>query len=243
MTPAGASPGLSLAAVRLSGVDPGLEHLLDDAELARANTFRSPALRNRFVAGRIALRLHISSLTGDSADSLKANYFCPSCRNRTGKSHGIPSYHVPSRPAPLRSSLSRSGDWCLLAVSLNDAVAGIGVDIEAKPDAIFYGFQSLALTAREREKIQQVPPRLRAKIQTRLWVRKEAALKALGTGLAMDPTLIDVSEPIPAILRDPPPPGVWKLKDISPASIGLPHDVTASVAVLQLGGEYRVSGC
>ena len=224
----------TLAAVRLSDVDLGLEHLLDGPELARADAFHTPAQRNRFVAGRIALRLTISSITGDSAASLKSKYFCPSCRNATRKSHGIPSYEAASsRTAPLRSSLSRSGDWCVMAISMDVSITGIGVDIEASADADFHGFQSVAMTEHERDKLQDVPPPLRAGFQTRLWVRKEAVLKALGTGLALDPSLVEVSESIPAVLRGPAPAGVWKLEDVSPASIGLSHHVTAAVAVLQ----------
>jgi 4'-phosphopantetheinyl transferase len=97
MTAALADFGVSLAAMRLSDVDLGLEHVLDDDELARAATFGSPGLRDRFVAGRIALRLHISALTGDGPGSLKVNYVCPSCRNETGPSHGVPGLVLAGR--------------------------------------------------------------------------------------------------------------------------------------------------
>ncbi|WP_350002696.1 4'-phosphopantetheinyl transferase superfamily protein [Pseudarthrobacter sp. WHRI 8279] len=223
--------GLSLAAVRLSDADLGLTHILDEAELARAATFRSPALRDTFTAGRIALRLHISALTGDSPGSLTADYFCPTCGNRAG--HGIPQYRLPSRTGHLRASLSRSANWCLLAASLDEGLAGIGVDLEDGSAADFDGFPSLALTATERGQLQEVPPALKAKFQTRLWVRKEAVLKALGTGLAKAPSAVDVSGPIPAGLSGPPAAALWKVEDLSPAALGLPGGFAAAIATWQ----------
>lgn len=233
MTPAAESPGLSLAAVRLSGVDLGLEHLLDDAELVRANAFRSPFQRDRFVAGRIALRQHVCAQTGDSPGSLTLNYVCPSCRNHTGQGHGIPGYQSPSRPGPLRVSLSRSGDWCMLAASLDEGMTGLGVDIEAKPSAGFDGFQAVAMTACEQETLEEVEPSLRSAFMTRLWVRKEAVLKALGTGLALDPARVDVAGPIPRLPDDPCQPEHWHLEDIRPSSVGLPEEFAAACAIRQ----------
>ncbi|GGH91284.1 hypothetical protein GCM10007170_07080 [Arthrobacter liuii] len=226
-----AEPVPSLDAIRLSGVDLGLAHLLDAAELDRAATFRSPALQNRFLAGRIALRLHISALTGEDPGSLIADYACPSCRNHGDTGHGIPQYRLPSHPGRLRASLSRSGDWCLLAASLDQDVEGIGVDIEDGTAADFAEFQSLALTANERRELHNAPPALGVRLQTGLWVRKEAVLKALGTGLAQDPVLVDVSGSQPAVLGQPPLPGLWNLEDINPASVGLPDNFIASRAV------------
>lgn len=223
MTPA--DRALSLAAVRLSGVDLGLAHVLGEAELARASTFRSPALREAFLAGRIALRLHISALTGDSPGSLEPDYFCPTC---SGQGHGIPRYRLPSRPGLLRASLSRSGSWCVVAAALDDRIAGMGVDIENGSAADFAGFPSLAMTANERGQLEKVPPALKPRFQTRLWVRKEAVLKALGTGLAKAPSLVDVSGSTPSGLTGPPGQALWSLEDVRPA--GLPEDFAASIA-------------
>ncbi|GAA3400904.1 4'-phosphopantetheinyl transferase family protein [Pseudarthrobacter polychromogenes] len=223
-----AARGLSLAAVRLSDVDLGLAHVLDEAEVARASTFRSPALRDAFLAGRIALRLHISALTGDSPESLEEHYLCPTCSS--GQGHGIPRYRLPSRPGLLRVSLSRSGSWCVVAAALDDRIAGIGVDIENGSAADFEGFPSLAMTANERGQLEKVPPALKTRFQTRLWVRKEAVLKALGTGLAKAPSLVDVSGPTPSGLTGPPGRALWSLEDLSPAGLGLPGDFAASIA-------------
>lgn len=230
MTPAKIVPGVSLAAVRLSDVDLGQEHLLDGAEVVRADSFRSGPLRDRFVAGRIALRLHISALTGYDPGALKADYFCPSCKNRNSQGHGLPLYQLPPSIGSLHVSLSRSGAWCLLAASLDARVAGIGVDIEQGSSAGFDGFESLAMTANERNHLQELPCALKNAYQTRLWCRKEAVLKALGTGLATAPSLFDVSGSTPAGPGSQAGPELWKLEDISPASIGLPRDFVAALA-------------
>jgi 4'-phosphopantetheinyl transferase len=120
-----------------------------------------------------------------------------------------------------------------LAASLDDAIAGIGVDIENGSAADFDGFPSLVMTANERGQLQEVPPALKARFQTRLWVRKEAVLKALGTGLAKAPSAVDVSGPIPAGLSGPPAAALWKVEDLSPAAVGLPGDFAASIATWQ----------
>lgn len=222
---------LSLAAVRLSDVDLGLAHVLDYAEQDRVRTFRSSAQRDRFMAGRIALRLHIGALTGESPSSLKAYYLCPSCRNQSSQAHGIPQYQLASLTSPLRASLSRSGNWCLLAGSLDDDIVGVGVDIENESSANFDGFEAVAMTARERGQLRSVPPLLETAFKTRLWVRKEAVLKALGTGLAIDPSRVDVSGSNPAVLGMPPMPEQWHVGDINPLSVGLPKDFAAALAL------------
>jgi 4'-phosphopantetheinyl transferase len=124
-----------------------------------------------------------------------------------------------------------SPDWCLLAASFDDRVAGVGVDIQAKSSAGFNGFQRVAMTAWEREKLGDVPRTLRPEFQTRLWVRKEAVLKALGIGLAMDPATLDVSGPIPHVPGKPALQGRWQLEDVSPSEVGLPEEFTAGCAI------------
>jgi 4'-phosphopantetheinyl transferase len=217
--------------VRLSAVDLGLAYLLDDAEQDRAKTLRTPALRDRFMAGRIALRLHVSALTGDSPSSLTADYVCPSCRNLSSKGHGVPRYKLPSSTSSLPVSLSRAGEWCLIAASLDDDVSGVGVDIENGAAVNSEGIESVAMTPNERDQLRNVSPSLRIEFQTRLWVRKEAVLKALGTGLAMDPSKVDVSGATPEVLDEPPFSDQWHIEDIDPVSIGLPEDTAAACAI------------
>jgi 4'-phosphopantetheinyl transferase len=219
-----------LAAVRLSAVDLGQTHTLDDAERQLAAAFRSSGQRDRFLAGRIALRLHAANVAGVSPGSLQADYVCPNCM-RGDRAHGMPLYRAGPDTLPVRASLSRSGNWCLLAATADERVIGMGVDLESRASADFEGFQAVALTAREREYLQGVAPLRRSLCQTQLWTRKEAVLKALGTGLMIDPALVDVAGAAPLV------PGRrgyerWLLEDLNPGALGLPDTSLAVVALL-----------
>jgi 4'-phosphopantetheinyl transferase len=219
-----------LAAVRLSAVDLRQTHTLDGAERQLAAAFRSSGQRDRFLAGRIALRLHAADVAGVSPGSLQADYVCPNCM-RGDRAHGMPLYRAGPDTLPVRASLSRSGDWCLLAATSDKQVLGVGVDLESRASADFEGFQGVALTVREREYLQGVAPQRRSHCQTHLWTRKEAVLKAMGTGLMIDPALVDVAGAAPQV------PGRrrserWLLEDLNPGSLGLPDTSLAVVALL-----------
>jgi 4'-phosphopantetheinyl transferase len=220
-----------LAAVRLSAVDLGQAHTLDDAERQLAAAFRSAGQRDRFLAGRIALRLHAANVAGASPGSLQADYVCRNCM-REDRAHGMPLYRAGPGRLPVRASLSRSGDWCLLAATTDEQVLGVGVDLESRASADFEGFEAVAMTAREREYLQTVAPPLRSFRQTQLWTRKEAVLKALGTGLIIDPALVDVAGAVPLVPGRRHGSEGWLVEDLSPGSVGLPDDCFAVMALL-----------
>jgi 4'-phosphopantetheinyl transferase len=241
---------IRLAAVKLSSVDVRDADTLDDAERRLASLFGSALQRDRFLAGRIALRRHAAAVAGAGAGDLRADYVCREC-TRDDHVHGMPRYQTgPSRPAVL-ASLSRAGDWCLLAATADEQVLGVGVDLEDSTAASFEGFGPVALSAREGEHLERVEPALRASFQTVLWTRKEAVLKALGRGLSVvDPSLVDVAGPVPLLpdfLQEPGVPLVtgvpssadreggrrrWMVDAVNPGSVGLPDSFSAAVAVL-----------
>jgi len=222
-----------LVAVQLSGVDLGKVDILDEAERNRAATLSSSAQRDRFVAGRIALRLHAANLAGVSPGMLRADYLCPSCRHQD-KAHGMPRYQVPSTGLPVKVSLSRSGDWCLLAGTTDDGVVGVGVDMEAEGAAGFDGFEAVAMTACEREQLQGIPPSRKALFQTRLWARKEAVLKALGIGLTDDPAVVDVSSSVPLVRGRMTGSERWVIEHVDPAAVGMPKSFFAVLALRRM---------
>lgn len=229
-----AGPGISrisLAAVRLSSVDLGRVGTLDEAERRLAAAFGSNDQQDRFLAGRIALRDHAARVAGVSPGALMAYYVCEEC-NRGDRAHGMPRYQAGPRGSTVRASLSRSGDWCLLAASTDEEVLGVGVDLESGTAADFEGFGSVAMSAREREQLQNLAPSLRARFQTLLWTRKEAVLKALGSGLTVDPRLVDVSGPVPLVPGRESSSDRWLIDVVSPDSVGLPDGVIATVALL-----------
>lgn len=69
---------------------------------------------------------------------------------------------------------------------------GVGVDLESVVGADFEGFDEVALTHAERGHVGSLPGHLRPTARARLWARKEALVKALGTGFTdRDPGLVD----------------------------------------------------
>jgi 4'-phosphopantetheinyl transferase len=95
-----------------------------------------------------------------------------------GKPHlqGFPGWHF---------NLSDSGDWALLA--LNQGVP-IGVDLECHKDHL--DTRSLAanhFSQAEQVALREAPSLVQTEMFLRIWSRKEACLKALGSGLSVAP--------------------------------------------------------
>jgi 4'-phosphopantetheinyl transferase len=220
-----------LAAVKLSDVDLGQVHTLDGAERQLALKFSSPMQRDRFLAGRIALRFHVARVAGVNPDSLYADYVCGRCSSED-RAHGAPRYRTRADGLLVQASLSRSRDWCLMAAMVDELVLGVGVDLECSISAGFEGFGVVAMTAGEREYIQRLPLSLRPLIQTVMWTRKEAVLKALGQGLSLDPSLVDVAGVVPLGPWWTSGSEQWVVEDVNPSPLGLPNNSIAAKALL-----------
>ncbi len=81
---------------------------------------------------------------------------------------------------PLEFNLSHSGGIIALAVARD----GVGVDIEAvRPLPELDAMAARSLAATEHREWTAAPPERRLDVFHRLWTRKEACLKAAGTGL------------------------------------------------------------
>ena len=102
---------------------------------------------------------------------------------RCGEQHGPP--RVVGHPG-LHVSLSRTRDLVAVAVSVD---APVGIDVEVLAGTRFDGFDAVALHPVERA--ADLDDRTRAVS----WVRKEAALKALGTGFSVDPATVPAPAP------------------------------------------------
>jgi len=143
---------------------------------------------------------------------------CPRCGSDT---HGRPRL-VPTATVrhPAFVSLGRAGDLSVVAVT--DA-GPVGVDVEAEGAAEFAGFEDVVLHPGERGAASAD--------RTRVWVRKEALLKAYGLGLAVDPgdVMLDHDRIASWDSHHRPPGAVW-LRDVP-----VPGYVV-SVAVLPVAG-------
>jgi phosphopantetheinyl transferase len=165
------------------------EGLLADEDLQRAAHFRQAGDRYNFVLGRTMVH-HLIRQAGISAPS--AFSFAD---------HGKP--FLPGRPA---FNISHSGAWVACAVSRN---ALIGIDIETFGHLQDYRALLAVVThPNERRSIDKVAADEQGAWFKRCWTRKEAVLKAIGSGLSDDLCSIDVrleeGEPVldhPASLR------------------------------------------
>lgn len=153
-----------------------LEAMLEPWERERLERFAFPWLRTRYAVAHAALRTVAGRCLGRSPTALRW----------TLGAHGKPG--LPG--TGLELNLSHAGDWGLIAVSDRHP---LGVDIEAvapvraSPEMI----RAVTSTA-ERAAFAALPAREHAVAFFRLWVRKEAVIKALGTGLSRPLDTIDV---------------------------------------------------
>jgi 4'-phosphopantetheinyl transferase len=154
--------------------------ILDRTETARAAAFARAEDRHRFEAGHVMVRVLLASYLGLDAASLPLyTEACPLC----GGPHGRPAVAAEPR---LHFSLSHGGGYALAAFSL----VPIGVDVEPLPRHEVVDDLIGCLDEIERRELAALPERARPAAFARAWVRKEARLKALGTGLAVDPATI-----------------------------------------------------
>ncbi len=186
-----------------------LEAMLDPHEQERLRQFAFPWLRTRYAVAHAALRTVAARCLGTAPTDV---------RWATGP-YGKP---FPAGSG-LELNLSHAGDWGMIAVGHR---CPVGVDIEAivpgraGPEMI----RAVTSTA-ERAAFAALPVREHPRAFFRLWVRKEAVIKALGTGLSRPLDTIDVplaaeAPPGGVVLRPSPAPGVrWWLWDV-PAPLG-----------------------
>jgi 4'-phosphopantetheinyl transferase len=118
--------------------------------------------------------------------TLEFDRTCPWC----GAKHGKPRIIWPE--SSLDFSISVSADRALLGVSTNTRV---GVDLEFQfPQFDVSALARRWLTGPELGAISALPAKDRQAWFLRTWTRKEAILKALGTGLSKDPRYLTVGE-------------------------------------------------
>ena len=201
---------------------------LSAEEKTRAAAFRFERDQNRFMAGRGALRVLLGCYTGLPPEKLVFRY----------GAHGKPELAGTDAAPPLHFNLAHSDHLALLAFARSGAV---GVDVEkirpvgdesALARRFFMPCESAALAA--------LPEARRAESFFRLWTRKEAWLKAAGTGLSGSLSAFEVtflpgdSARLVSIHGQPAEAANWSLLDLSPAA-----GFMAAVAVRQTQPQIR----
>ncbi len=175
---AGSAPGpheVKVVRCDLDGGGPPEQHLLNcipDGERAHAEGFRNPSDRVRFVTARALLRTLLAPELSCEAREI---------RFEVGD-HGKPRLHS-SHPQDLRFNLSHSGRRVVIALSWQ---AEVGVDVEQRSSR--RNLSAVAARFFSSDEAHQVLTR-RSEAERELafhtcWCRKEAFVKALGTGIS-----------------------------------------------------------
>jgi 4'-phosphopantetheinyl transferase len=168
------SEAIHLWTVRLHASDEeadALETVLSPDELERRRQFKFPVLRNRFAVSRAALRILLARELSALPQDLKFNY------GRYGKPY-LPG------ASDLQFNSSHTDDLFACAMTRGSE---IGLDIEklkALPDAVQLA-QSY-FCPEELQQLSDLPTEEQQAAFFRCWTRKEAYLKAVGTGLSTD---------------------------------------------------------
>ena len=196
---------------------------LNAAERTRADRYARPDLARRFVAGRVIMRHALARVLGVRPADVAIT------QNAWGR---------PELPGGPFFNLSHAGRSALFAI---DELAPVGVDIEIDDPAAEQAWFDAILSARERAECDA--GRLTASTLLRLWVRKEAIVKAIGRGFSMAPAALDVG------LREVDVHKWWPIEidangvSCSPVLIDLPGPEIAALARIDSASAHIVHKC
>ncbi|MEU8592067.1 4'-phosphopantetheinyl transferase superfamily protein, partial [Streptomyces sp. NPDC048664] len=150
-------------------------HELDDRERERAEAYRRPEDRRMYLAAHVGLRRVLSVYTGLEPHRITLG---GERHGGDGERHGRPVVlGVPGAP---QFSLSHSHGLALVVVS----GVRVGADVQRVPSRETTEACLPTLHPLEREELSARGEPARTAAFGRLWTRKEAYLKGLGTGLA-----------------------------------------------------------
>lgn len=201
-----------------------LRHDLCADEQERAARFRFDVDRDRFVVAHGGIRSVLAQYVGMEPRQL---------RFRRGP-YGKPAMAEGQAGGGVEFNLTHSGEWALVAVARGRAV---GVDIErARTIPEMEGVARSVFTPAEHEGLLRVGPSERFAAFYRLWTRKEAIIKAIGSGLSTPLDRLDV-QPAAAhegasftVASDPDMGSAWNGRSFAPA-----EGYEAAVAVEGVG--------
>lgn len=160
-----------------------LESTLTPDELARADRFLMPYLRERYVVCRGRLREILGHAVNRKPGDIRFTY----------QQWGKPVLQDAVLPT-IHFNVSHSGDWALVCI----ATSPVGVDLEiAQPKFQYKSIESQVVSHAEQRHWSSIPAAERNSEMMRLWVCKEALLKAMGLGIAEGLQQVNFQLPIP----------------------------------------------
>lgn len=156
-----------------------LRDLLSAEERRRASAFAFERDARRFIVSRAVLRSLLSGVTGVPVGELKFRV----------EPAGKPVLET-GFGQPIHFSLSRSEELVLIGLAPDP----LGVDLEWLHKPVDIGvLADYALSCREQDSFKQLHACDRRKAFLQCWTVKEAYLKAIGRGLFVPPTMVEVS--------------------------------------------------
>lgn len=162
-----------------------MHDLLDADERDRIERFRRPIDKQRFLVGCALLRLIAGRLLGQPAYLVRICRDCPDC----GKPHGKPRLASPD--SDLEFSVSHAGHRIVVACTREFT---LGVDVVSlDTDIDLDRLIDLIAHPSEMQELARMNGAQKRRALLASWARKEATLKALGTGLRVSPDEIAVS--------------------------------------------------
>jgi 4'-phosphopantetheinyl transferase len=158
-----------------------LAHLCTVEDAARRDRLRFPYLRRRAEVRTAALRHVLGKRLGVPPRAIAF------ARDRFGKPHLVTQHTAP----PLHFNSTHSLERAAIVLS----PIAIGIDLEHADSARPWDeFSDMVCTSVERALIDSLPQPLRARSFYRLWVAKEALVKADGRGLSLPVNEIEAGE-------------------------------------------------
>jgi len=183
-----------------------LAGLLSEDECARAGRFHFRRDANRFVVGRASLRLRLAECLDVEPAAIRFSY----------SAYGKPELAPPFDRSDLQFNASHTDGIGLIAAARGRRV---GVDIERiRPMPDLHEIAERMFSPAERRALRGLPPIQQPAGFFNCWTRKEAYVKAVGTGLIHPLTRFTVNlEPgQPARLEDvdgdAAAPGRWRIE-------------------------------
>ncbi|MGH4020881.1 MAG: 4'-phosphopantetheinyl transferase family protein [Pseudonocardiaceae bacterium] len=164
--------------------------LLDATEKARFQAYQRDQDRLNFLAARVITKQVLAGRTGTTPERIHLLSDCPQC----GRPHGKPR----TRTELGQFELSIAHCAGLVAVAISTAHP-VGVDVEPLPGVARVGSMAdlvpQIFAPAERAYLTGLDEAATAECVIRYWTRKEAALKATGDGLSIDPAGVILSPP------------------------------------------------
>ncbi len=194
------------------------ERLLSEDERSRAERFRGGLLRNRYIAGRGMLRMLLGRYLRVDPASFSLSY----------QAHGKPELGPPWNSGSVEFNLAHSHELAVYAFTRGSP---IGVDVECiRPMPNAAALMERFFSPQEVEQWRQMPAERQLSAFFQGWTRKEAWLKAVGSGLSfpLDQFCVSLDDParVLSIRGDTGEAARWWLESCEPC-----EDCVAAVAM------------